>query len=361
MSNVIREALESPAEVGGETERKNYVEIALEDVGGLLPDDLRDVLLDYYKERIRRSHGLPRMGEEILYLFADMFCIDEGTLRSIAAPWACFYVNCLIIDDQIDVVSDKSLTYPMLAQFLADEGQRRLQKVFKNNAPVWEHIYRYRLQSWHAIASELRGAVGQGRYGAAIRQGQKAAMAKVCATALIYGSYGVVPSRRQVLGLDYLCGAVQLLDDIQDYQEDHLAGRDNLMLARCAEWFNCRTSVSGFEGASECQLLCGILLSGAVRDSWVLAAEMFEKAMSLLGPQEGAQGSMYFHEMGNKCRASADRLEAIRSLNGDVFRYLERAVREGEGQTLNALCSNRVARCWEALVSEFRRGPVAAN
>jgi hypothetical protein len=342
----------------------NYVQMALEDVGSPLPKALSDSLMDYYRDRVSRSRGLPRMGEEVLFLFGDLFSIDRETLIRTAPAWACFYVNCLLIDDQIDIPIRRSVFDPILAQYLADEGHRRFRDVFGSDAPFWGQLQRYRLESWQAITSELRwceGREGSDRYSTAIRQGRKAAMAKACASALLYGSYGTVLTGRQELGLDFLCAAVQLLDDVNDYREDHEVERGNFLLLHSVKWFDQARKPSRFCDAGEQQLLCSLLLSGAVRDSWTLAADLLSEAMDLLGCVGLSRGENYFRELSDACRTSAQEVAAVELLYLRERGDLGVAVVDSEDATKDALASATIEQMWVEMKAAFLRGPMASN
>lgn len=186
-------------------------------------------------------------------------------------------------------------------------------------------------------------------------------MAKACASALMYGSYGAVLTARQELGLDFLCAAVQLLDDVNDYREDHEVERGNFLLLRSAEWFGQVKNATRFCDAGEQQLMCSVLLSGAVRDSWTLASDLLSKAMDLLGCVGKSRGENYFRELSDACRAAAHEIAAVELQHLRKWGDLEVAVVESEDATRDALVSAKIERIWVEMRAAFLRGPMASN
>ena len=109
------------------------------------------------------------------------------------------------------------------------------------------------------------------------------------------------------------------------------------------------------------QLICSLLLSGAVRDSWTLAADLFSKAIDLLGGVGSSHGERYLRALSETCTASAHELAATQWLNSRESRNVELAVRHSEEATTDALISGKTERMWTEMIADFSRGPMAAN
>jgi len=348
----------------GDTVPRNYVQSALRQVATELPRELRRLLEEYYVERAMRAGELPRMGEEVLLLCGDLFRIDADTMRRTSTPWACLYVNCLMIDDLIDVPGKYPPGCAMLVQHLADEGYRLLREVVGGEGVFWEQLQKYRLQSWQAITAEIRPPLCGGDCSpldVALEQGKKAAMAKACAAALMQGSYGIALNERQEHGLDCLCAAVQLLDDIHDCREDHAVKRNNLLLTRGEELLAAPDASSRFWELDEQSLLCALLVSGAVCDAWSLAAELLEESLSALGGAGDSGTEVYFQSLAEKCRTSASHISSIISLNHRWATSMADALRDCDSSVGRGLTAGTGERLWRDLQIAYRRGPVAAN
>ncbi len=340
----------------------------LADVASSLPNALGTLLMAHYEVRVQRAKGKPMLGGQALTFLSDIFEIDVRLTSDLIVPWALLYQHSLLVDDLVDHPLKMNGRHIILSQLLLDKATSAYRQVFGARGNIWCLFERYRMESFHAMLREIEWSEEPRDLGddmLLLQQGRKAALAKFCAATLLYRAKGHTLSRQQENAIDVLCVAIQLLDDLNDISEDAPEGRMNYLQLSALRWVkrlaleNRSNNITRRLGPN--QLYVALVLSGAVSDTWDLAANNIQKGLSSLCVPTNSNTAQYFSRMAKECRrsslAAGEWLVRSREISG----YLKKAVVKGDTAVVRALNMKSVAKSWSEIISIVDGGPKASN
>jgi hypothetical protein len=261
-----------------------------------LPAPLAGTMKQHFKERIRVSKGRPMLGEAATFLFGDLLNVPAAVVNHLAFSWLLLYEHCLLVDDLVDRRRVNRIEETLLSQMLLAGSLQQYHAILGKDDALWQAFDRYYCEWVEGMMSEREWALNGGmpeRSIAVRMQGQKAAIVKFCVAAMLHADRGRLLTGSEERGVDRICTAVQLLDDLADIWDDHVEGRLNTLLheAYLANGAKGKAVESVRERLGYEELAILLLQAGALQESWSEAAACIHSGMSDLGAVDCATRS----------------------------------------------------------------------
>lgn len=244
----------------------------------------------HYLDKLSREKGRPTLGEYTPWMVSDLLGINnEAAVARVAIPWMNLYVYTVIIDNLIDRTGLKDSPALLVASgLLLERGLTGLRSLLPN-----EHLYSeartFLTEMAYAAVDEVQNhrhkVVGY-TDDDVTRLGQKVAGLKLCGAYLL----GLAP-RNTTRGndlrvLDVLGTAMQLLDDLGDWEEDWRSGNYTLPLTvTLAKLSDIGIGVDEQRLLTSQTLLTGLVLSGALEQTLARSMQALATCVSQLGPE----------------------------------------------------------------------------
>ncbi|MEX1138903.1 MAG: hypothetical protein WEF53_06140 [Bacteroidota bacterium] len=330
-----------------------------------LPPPLTLTLINHYEERIKRAQGLPMLGEYTPFILGDLFNLKPEVFDKITLPWFLMYEYTLLLDDLIDLPRISVQRELALSQVLLSSSFNEFRRILGDDESLWttidSYLHQWLVGSLHEVDS---GDMREEWYGqeALRQQGRRAAIAKLCAAALVYLDQKRLPTAHEERGLDHFCSGFMLLDDLADVHEDYKEGRQNSLLETTREWF--RTTVPEttipWRHLSIHQLTVGLIYSGSISRSWNAASEEIEKGLACFSDSK-SQIVDFFTSLSVSCRDSSRLIDEI---VGDLLPSShELLVTESQEQRSKVieLGSAMLKNSWEKILRQVEDGPKACQ
>lgn len=329
------------------------------------PSPLNSTLINHYKGRLNRAHGLPMLGEYAPFMVGDLFMTRPQTIERLAFPWLLLYEYTLLLDDLIDQPRLFSRRELVLSQMLLASSFDEYKRILGDSQPLWAAYDSYQREwlmgSLHEMdSSSLKNAhcalevIGQ--------QGRRAAIAKFCAASLVYCDENRLLAPHEERGIDHFCAGIMLLDDIADVLEDHKEGRRNFLLETTYEWFKTNLSETSmtWTNLDINQLTIGLVYSGAISRSWKAAANEIENALGTFSDSE-SQTTNYFRSISTHCRRSAQLIEdAATGLPKFQQAFLHTQAIQQQSNIIE-IGSAILRQSWKTVIHHIDNGPKACQ
>lgn len=345
----------------------------LEDFGETLPVTLRVCLGAHYSQRLRSSAGNPMLGEYAVFILGDMLSANTPRMGALAFPWLLLYEHSLLLDDLLDekehLDSRESI---LLSNHLLEAALGHFRSSLGHDSVLWDAYERYRRESvigmldeWAWEKSILTGTRSVTIRDRIIQQGRKAALAKFCATALVLDQQPNGLTLQQERGLDCLFAGIQLLDDLEDVEKDHCAGRMNHLLEETYLWhFQLSSAKDGLDlrhALGPNQLLVSLIYSGVAQGVWTTAADMFDESFQLLSSPPHAAATKFFQAISNDCREATRDMKTVLETFSGISEALTVSVGISEKAISDTLNSTGMEKTWNTIKTRFQAGPRAQN
>lgn len=332
-----------------------------------ITEPLNKILVAHYKERLSCAEGRPMLGEYAIFLAGDLFLIKPQVVDKLAFPWLLLYEYSLLLDDLLDGSRSHWSHELLLSQILLESSITEYKKLLGDNKSLWAAYNSYQREWINEMMHEMKWSCSkenQSKTGAIFQQGRKAAMVKFCVTSIVYLDKNRLLTSREEKGIDHLCAGIQLLDDLTDVLEDHRAGRLNVLLGDTYEWFNVIVfnSISNIhpKDVSVNQLMLGLVYSGAISNSWKIAAKQIDKAIEMLQDKEN-QSTKYFKSISIKCRESSRLIDkAIRDMP-ELQEYFLNTQIKGENTNIIEINTAKLSQMLSRITRHINNGPKASN
>lgn len=269
-----------------------------------------DALASHYSARIRISESRPMLGEHAAFMFGDLFSADDRNIDVVSFPWLLLYEYALVLDDLADDRFTEKADLQIVSEMLFENAVREYEMIFGGDKRLWRSFDYSKTQFFESMEHEKTISVGDGDPFSAdllVQQGRKSALAKICATSLMLVDKDRPLTHAEEVGIDHICTAVQLLDDVADVAEDFERRQSNPLLNSARKWVDAH--LAEYKNASNQKaIIMGLIYSGALDRSWIIASEEIIKGLNQFDLVENRTRS-YFHRLSDSCRKSGQRLE----------------------------------------------------
>lgn len=250
--------------------RARRLKTSLKEFSTELPNALRTALQDHFRERLAFARGQPMLGEFAGFLFADLLGVPNAVADRLALPWLLLYQHSLLADDLVDRPQAYDGEHVLLSHVLLVEALDQYRRILGEDHQLWRDYANHYRRWVDGMLSERQWSK-DGRlpdWDAAIaKQGEKAAIAEFCATALAFGDSRRQLTAREAEGVSHICVAVQLMDDLADLWEDHQEQRLNVLLGETYRWS--RVNGRPLDASPDFkQVMASALESGAMAKCW---------------------------------------------------------------------------------------------
>lgn len=239
-----------------------------------LPRPLDRVARDAYLTRVKRGNGRAVLGEYAPWLIADLCGLERDAIsQEFLVAWLDIYSYIIFIDAAIDEPSLDERSYLLIASgLLLERGMIRIARLGSEGDQMLEATDQHLTETAIAAVKEL----AQHRWklhdysNKEVRElGRKVAALKICARYVLLqtgeASIGDLP-----LGaIDDFCTAIQLLDDITDWEEDLLAGNFTMPLTLVQQRLFAYGITNALEpgGLSKDEILVAMIATGALEET----------------------------------------------------------------------------------------------
>jgi hypothetical protein len=310
--------------------RRSY----LDAIAGL-PAGLREVAVRNYHDRIRRAAPRPLLGEYVPWLVADILGIsDVPAVQKIATGWLHIYFFTLILDDVIDrayteftpqdLITGSLLLQRGLCQMLDNSPRHlglssKIDSAFADTAKAAVEELVFHRRRVKAFTTDDICAVGQ-----------KIALLRICADAV--AELHCDGSRRLPwlhAIVENLATGIQLLDDIQDWEEDYRAGNMTLLLTLAAQREPTIISIpASLDSKGRLPALLTLVESRAIEESLNAALTALSKTKSLFEQDAEARHSQSAIYLSSLLQAGQNVKETLKKARVRL-RDVSRRVNEG--------------------------------
>ena len=259
-----------------------------------LPKPFNKVASRHLNERFRHSANGVLLGEYTPWLFADALGVknNECVLKFVQA-WLNIYSYVVFIDDTID---RKNLPYRDLlsiaAGLLLQRGLSQLGKLVpdENRDSLMNAAGLFLKETAAAAGREISERTAWSSYPKHLnvkRLGKKVAVLKLCVTylELLRGEAG---STVKLVFVDSLGGAMQLLDDVSDWEEDCLTGSYTYPLATTFRKLASKRIIVSPSALSPDALLAAMVITRALEQTVAIANSALSDVLKQLRVKPGS-------------------------------------------------------------------------
>ncbi len=292
-----------------------------------LNQELGSAIINHFNERLKRADETLMLGEYAPYIFGDLFNISELTIKKVAFPWFLLYEYSLLLDDLLDKERENWQLELLSSQVLLDSSYREFLLVINDQLTVFNSFEKYRKESIDGMINELKWSNLKSINGIksnVIIQGRKAALVKFCISYMIS-----IDKNKSILNeeeeiLDNICAAIQLLDDLTDFMEDHNEGRLNIMLAFVYNWIENRNPLYNRNNINTEQLIAGLIASQSLNTTLELSHNLLKSINRLKENNRVNAGSIrYFNDLADSCIKKSKQIDSILQIQGhNISNYI---------------------------------------
>ena len=250
-----------------------------------LPVVIRRFATDHYQNRVAKTLDNILLGELLPWMIAEWFgCKDESVVDKVCSNWMLLYFSIMLLDDALDAPQPKSFDRErafVVSSLLQQRGLCGLLAMAKRQDHIRETIDHSYEEVALAGASELRGTnerLGNFSEEEIKSSGRKLSFARICVDAIadqIQAPVERVHDLHRIL--DNLLSALQLLDDLADWEEDSCPRRATMPLALLEQ----RRAVHGGGGHSSADVLIDLITTRALEDTLQKALELVAKCRNI--------------------------------------------------------------------------------
>jgi len=333
----------------------------LYDYAEKLPSPLNETLTEHYNTRLKSTEGKPMLGEYAAFLIGGLYDINISTIMDISYPWLLLYEYCLLLDDIIDKNNEDLTNKILLSQMLLNKSRIEFKRIIGQTSRSWES-FDIHFEEWiYAMLHELNLSKNEHtefKPDNIIEQGRKASVVKFCASCILRLSNNRDLSPVEKVSLDNICAGIQLLDDLDDYLEDHAAGRKNFLLLETYRWLENNHTRNSQISLDE--LRFGMIYSGSLERTWSLASSYIMNGISKF---ENKHSDVYYYfsnlalECQNSCNTVCNILKSAPTPNWNLENRMNKKVEcdvfDINQKVLDNFSSN--------ILLIIERGPKAAN
>jgi hypothetical protein len=295
-----------------------------------LPEPLNAVATRQYLHRIEAGHGQAVLGEYAPWMIADLTGIDDReAVGELVVPWLCIYSYIVFLDVVIDQqeVEDKRLLL-IAAGLLLERALTRLHNLSPHAKDLMQATDRYFLETAIAAVDELnrhRAKVQCFTKEEVATLGRKVAALKLC-TVYVLSTRGVKEiGASDLRAIDALGSAVQILDDITDWEEDWRSGNYTYPLTLTFE----RLFSYGVSRAADPQkmttdeVFAGMIWTKGLHEALEQSLEFFKTAIHTDKPRAQSATTAYIQEIIKNGFWLADKLSEARAVIDTELQLIE--------------------------------------
>lgn len=252
-----------------------------------LPNPLGRVAKDAYLSRVRRGNGRAVLGEYAPWLIADLCGLQRLSISNeFLLAWLDIYSYIIFIDAAIDEPFLDERSYLLIASgLLLERGIIRIARLVPSGDEMLDATDQHLTETAVAAVNEL----AQHRRNlhdysdTAVRElGKKVAALKICARYVLMqrgvGGIGELPLN----AIDGFCTAIQLLDDITDWEEDWQSGNYTMPLTLTQQRLAAYGMAGTLEpdGLSKEELLMAMIATGSLEETLDNSIQRLEESLS---------------------------------------------------------------------------------
>ena len=260
-----------------------------------LPDELHEVVVNNYNERVARCQGKPMLGEYIPWFLADMIPLkNRDMLQAIAPAWLGLYTYTIFMDDLLDITGKPDAGPLLLASgLLLQRGLSNLYQALPPGAANRAQISSFWLAAANAVLKELQHHKGQLQ---SFNEedinslGEKVSLLSLCASCILVADGYEDVSDGVLKPVEAFATGMQLLDDMTDWEEDWRSGNFTHILTRTFSFLRYEGEVIDPKSAdlTSSEVLTAIVLTGSLEDCLSRGIGFVESVLATPGFQSGS-------------------------------------------------------------------------
>lgn len=330
------------------------------------PFPLGKVLQEHYNSRMNRAGVTPMLGEYAPYLIGDLFSIQNQVVDCFSRSWILLYEYSLLLDDLLDEKNESTWKYELLlSQVIFESFLTEIVTHYDDKKLILDLLSQYRKESVLSMIHEMN--CSESRFNKPIDpviiiQGGKLSLVKLLASCMLLMDRGRPLSMKEDCCIGHISAGIQLLDDLADAIEDHIAGRMNTTLKNAYQWLskiNSKNTKFNSNAIGINQFLVGLIFSHSIDNTWNLASHQLDQGLDLVCKKE-SNSYIYFNSISEKCKKASVELRELILSEPLLEKKLSQAVNQGEIQTLSVLGSLE-SPTFELLSKYINKGPRASN
>ena len=294
-----------------------------------LPAPCGDDLIRHFSARLARSGGRPVLGEYAPFMLCDILGVPTQKVGEIAVPWLMLYETSALTDDLADLQVEDQAEAAFLLQFAFTEAMYCWRNYLEQFPFLWDELRRFQKEAVCAAYSELRdGHNRSGWQGGELAFGRKPALAKFCAAVLVALGKNRGLTREENEGLNQLCTAVQLLDDITDSESDLRLKQSNYVASAIVKWLRGLRGSAQLESTeiTEEEAVGCLLLSGTLTRVAKFVVDCTHCGLDLLRVSKGTLTMGYFLSQVKWCERLLEEERRLRVECPDGIETAKRAL-----------------------------------
>lgn len=204
----------------------------------LLPPSIKELAVMHCKKRIAATTDHVLLGELVPWMIAESVgCTNAVWMEHVCANWLQMYFGIILLDDVIDAqLSIDHQKAIMISSLLQQRGITGLLTAAKKIEGLRSSIDSSYMQSANAACYEIRQEASRKDSLSSndiLLVGEKVSMVRVCVAAIGDLAELTLTQLATIYGvLDDFLVAVQLLDDLTDWEEDMKLGRFTMPLSQ---------------------------------------------------------------------------------------------------------------------------------
>ena len=183
--------------------------------------------------RIGKAGSRPMLGEYAPFLLSSL-SYKHGLFKQLSSSWMLWYESCLIVDDLEDERYELEGDYK-ISELLENEAKKRFYAFnIPNQEQLWEDVRKElkAVKVWESQKLDSKCNTDEFiKY-----SGKKLAPVKLLANYLTFLEQGRVMTNEEVLGINHICSAIQILDDINDITADFKHDQKSIIISLAQEW-----------------------------------------------------------------------------------------------------------------------------
>jgi hypothetical protein len=262
-------------------------------------------------------------------MLCDILGVPTQKVGEIAVPWLMLYETSALTDDLADLQVEDQAEAAFLLQFAFTEAMYCWRNYLEQFPFLWDELRRFQQEAVCAAYSELRdGHNRSGWQGGELAFGRKPALAKFCAAVLVALGKNRGLTREENEGLNQLCTAVQLLDDITDSESDLRLKQSNYVASAIVKWLRGLRGSAQLESTeiTEEEAVGCLLLSGTLTRVAKFVVDCTHCGLDLLRVSKGTLTMGYFLSQVKWCERLLEEERRLRVECPDGIETAKRAL-----------------------------------
>ncbi len=326
-----------------------------------LPDPLCALLKEYYEYRKGLSHENMMFGEIAPFFIGSALGISDKNIYKILKTWNLLYFHCLVFDDLLDERLENINLHYILANVLYDDFIGELKFSFSDfQVDILHKTLQYKKEAFEGMLIE-ETYHNQNDFPLNVdnqirNQGQKAFVVKSCVQMLVSLEFNRLMTKEEINAIENLCYAVQMLDDIKDFNKDLKTQKNNYLLEKLRKYL-LKVGIenqSYLNNLSENQLMLLLSVSNGLEESYDKISYYLDEMISSIGHLE-SKGTAFLDEISKNSIKQRDHLNTLKRENPRLFYKLK------ESLAMKKEFSELNLKEYSKLINVIKSGPMASQ